>query len=101
MLNGRLFLRASWSRAATKAENVEEVGLRHGKDAAIWEYALRRQAVIFTKDEDFVGRYRRQSGGPVNRLVAHRKCGERSVACLAHADPARRSGSDPERGSSH
>jgi predicted nuclease of predicted toxin-antitoxin system len=41
------------------------VGLRNGKDPAIWDYALRNQAVIVTKDEDFVDRFRRQASGPV------------------------------------
>ena len=51
--------------AGHKAEHVEELGMRHAKDTAIWEYAVRQQAVIVSKDEDFVERFRRKSGGPV------------------------------------
>lgn len=47
------------------AEHLESVGLRHAKDAAIWDYALQHQAVILTKDEDFVDRFRRRPDSPV------------------------------------
>jgi len=50
--------------AGHQAEHVEDVGLRHGKDPEIWEYATRQQAVIVTKDEDFVDRFRRHAAGP-------------------------------------
>jgi predicted nuclease of predicted toxin-antitoxin system len=50
--------------AGYQAEHVEDAGLRHAKDAAIWEYATRQQAVLVTKDEDFVERWRGQAEGP-------------------------------------
>jgi predicted nuclease of predicted toxin-antitoxin system len=50
--------------AGHEALHVEEVGLRHAKDAVIWNYALQQGAAIITKDEDFVDRFRRQSNGP-------------------------------------
>ncbi len=53
------------AEAGHQAEHVEDVRMRHAKDPAIWEYALRQQAVIVTKDEDFVERFRRQASGPV------------------------------------
>jgi predicted nuclease of predicted toxin-antitoxin system len=46
------------------SDHVEDVGLRHAKDADIWEYALLHKTAIITKDDDFVERFRRQSGGP-------------------------------------
>jgi predicted nuclease of predicted toxin-antitoxin system len=51
--------------AGYPAEHVEDAGLRHAADPAIWQYAERQQAVIVTKDEDFVDRFRRQPNGPV------------------------------------
>lgn len=39
-----------------EAEHVEEAGLRHSDDSAIWQRALERGAVIVTKDEDFPSR---------------------------------------------
>ena len=36
-----------------EAEHVEEAGLRHADDNAIWQRALACSAVIITKDEDF------------------------------------------------
>lgn len=48
-----------------QAEHLEDIGLRHAKDVGIWNYALRHQAALITKDEDFVDRFRRRSDGPV------------------------------------
>ena len=48
-----------------QAKHVEDIGMRHAKDTVIWEYAVREQAVIVSKDEDFVERFRRKPGGPV------------------------------------
>ena len=36
-----------------EAEHVEDVGLRHAGDDAIWWHAMERGVVIVTKDEDF------------------------------------------------
>lgn len=41
------------------------MGLRHAKDSPIWDYAMENQAIIITKDEDFVDRFRRQANAPV------------------------------------
>lgn len=48
-----------------QAEHLEDVGLRHVEDTAIWDYAVRNQAVLLTKDEDFVEHFKRRAGGPV------------------------------------
>ncbi len=47
--------------AGHQAEHLEDVGLRHAKDYVIWDYARRNSAIIVTKDEDFVDRYRRRT----------------------------------------
>jgi predicted nuclease of predicted toxin-antitoxin system len=52
------------AEAGYQAEHLEDVGLLSASDAAIWNYAERQQAVIVTKDEDFVERFRRQNRGP-------------------------------------
>ena len=39
-----------------EARPVREVGLREAEDGDIWNYALREQAVVVTKDEDFAQR---------------------------------------------
>jgi predicted nuclease of predicted toxin-antitoxin system len=39
-----------------EAAHVEDAGLRHAEDDAIWQYALEHGAVIVTKDEDFPSR---------------------------------------------
>lgn len=46
-------------------EHLEDVGLRHAKDTDIWNYAVNNHAVIVSKDEDFVDRFRRRGDGPV------------------------------------
>jgi predicted nuclease of predicted toxin-antitoxin system len=53
------------TEAGHQAQHVEDIGLRHGKASEIWEYAIRHHAVIVTKDEDFVDRFRRRPAGPV------------------------------------
>ena len=53
------------SAAGHQAEHLDDIGLRHAKDGDIWDYAVRHQTVILTKDEDFVDRFRRHSNGPV------------------------------------
>jgi predicted nuclease of predicted toxin-antitoxin system len=45
--------------AGHEAQHVEDIGLRHAKDSAIWEFARDHAAIVITKDEDFVDRYRR------------------------------------------
>jgi predicted nuclease of predicted toxin-antitoxin system len=48
-----------------EAEHVEELGLRHAADTAIWNYAILHQAVMITKDEDFVYRFSQAKTAPV------------------------------------
>jgi predicted nuclease of predicted toxin-antitoxin system len=48
--------------AGHEAEHVMDVGLRDADDASIWNYALERQAVLLTKDEDFSARSLRSEG---------------------------------------
>ena len=51
---------ARWLVAKSfEAEHVGDSGLSAASDADIWDYALRRDAVILTKDDDFAGRTKR------------------------------------------
>ena len=50
--------------AGYEAVHVEDVGLRHAKDPEIWDYAVREQRAVITKDDDFVDRWRRSTQGP-------------------------------------
>jgi predicted nuclease of predicted toxin-antitoxin system len=59
------FLARALIGQGNEAEHLEDAGLRHAEDAAVWDYAVRNQAVLLTKDEDFVERYRRRAAGPV------------------------------------
>jgi predicted nuclease of predicted toxin-antitoxin system len=47
------------------AEHVADVGLRDADDSPIWSYALTHQAVILTKDEDFLKRLHQSKSAPV------------------------------------
>ena len=48
---------AAWlEQAGHDASHVRDIGLREAEDEAIWAYALRIDAVILTKDEDFAAR---------------------------------------------
>jgi len=47
------------------AEHVADIGLRDADDSPIWSYALRHQAAIVTKDEDFPLRLRQSKISPV------------------------------------
>jgi len=47
------------------AEHLEDVGLRHAEDMEVWDFAVKNQAVLLTKDEDFIEHYRRRPDGPV------------------------------------
>jgi len=47
------------------ADHVQDVGLREADDSPIWQYALKEQAVIVTKDEDFANRVRQSRHSPV------------------------------------
>lgn len=47
-----------------EAEQVLDLGLAQSKDNVLWDYAIRRQAVIVTKDEDFAEWILRGKEGP-------------------------------------
>ncbi len=48
---------ARWLRdIGHEAEHVDDVGLLHARDLAIWQFALQNQFVLLTKDEDFAVR---------------------------------------------
>jgi predicted nuclease of predicted toxin-antitoxin system len=46
------------------AEHVNRIGLGHTSDSAIWQYAGRTQAILITKDEDFVALALQEPAGP-------------------------------------
>ena len=46
------------------ARHVSDVGLLHARDGRIWEHAVRREASIITKDEDFPRRRLMAKSGP-------------------------------------
>lgn len=47
------------------AEHVGDIGMQSASDPAIWDYALRENAAIITKDEDFARRKALTPNGPV------------------------------------
>ena len=47
------------------ADHVADIGLRDADDSPIWVYALKNQAVIVTKDEDFAHRHGQSRTAPV------------------------------------
>jgi predicted nuclease of predicted toxin-antitoxin system len=52
-------------KAGCDAVAVVEIGLRHAKDSAIWNYAVEHGAAILTKDEDFAERCIHTQNSPV------------------------------------
>ena len=52
------------SDAGHQAEHVYDIGMETASDRAIWNHALKNNAVIITKDEDFVSLVNAQSGTP-------------------------------------
>lgn len=46
------------------ARHVVDIGLRDAEDSSIWTWALRHDAVILTKDEDFRHRTRQSRHAP-------------------------------------
>jgi predicted nuclease of predicted toxin-antitoxin system len=56
---------ADWLRAkGAEAWPVRELGLRDADDGAIWDWAVRSEAVIVTKDRDFAARRAAAGSGP-------------------------------------
>lgn len=47
-----------------EAEHVGDIGMQAASDPAIWDHALRGDAAIITKDEDFALRKALTQGGP-------------------------------------
>ena len=47
------------------AEHVGDIGMQAASDPAIWDFALRENVAIITKDEDFARRKVLTRGGPV------------------------------------
>lgn len=57
------------SELGHEAVHVADVGLQSAADATIWREAVRRNAVIVTKDEDFVGSRADSFGSPAPQVV--------------------------------
>jgi predicted nuclease of predicted toxin-antitoxin system len=51
--------------AGYQAEHVDQLGLRHADDSAIWTHAMREGLVLVTKDEDFARRSAQSAQAPV------------------------------------
>ena len=47
------------------AEHVADIGLRDADDSPIWNYAVQKQAILITKDEDFPHRLRQGGSAPI------------------------------------
>ncbi len=47
------------------AEHVADIGLRDADDSSIWEYALKHEAAVVTKDEDFPHRLSQSRETPI------------------------------------
>jgi predicted nuclease of predicted toxin-antitoxin system len=57
---------AQWLRdAGHEACHVEDVNLRDADDFSIWRFALEKNSVLITKDEDFTERARQTERAPV------------------------------------
>lgn len=55
-----------WLReAGHEAIHVEDVGMHEASDSVIWAHALRGNAIIITKDEDFAARSSQAVNAPV------------------------------------
>ena len=48
-----------------EAEHVADIGLRDAADALIWQHAIKNEAILVTKDEDFAHRFRQGGSAPV------------------------------------
>lgn len=47
------------------SEHVREIDSLNSDDSAIWDYALRHDAIIISKDEDFPHRFQQSTVAPV------------------------------------
>ncbi len=71
---------ARWlADAGHEAKHVEEVGLRDTEDAPVWRYALANEAVILTKDEDFMSRARQSRNSPMVVWLRVGNCSNRAL----------------------
>ena|SRR5450759_12692 len=50
--------------AEHQAEHVNDIGMGEASDSTIWNYAIKNNAAIITKDEDFVIRASVNQNGP-------------------------------------
>jgi len=50
--------------AGHEAHHVIDIGLHDATDSVVWEYAVREEIIILTKDEDFAARRLRTRDGP-------------------------------------
>ncbi|MEJ0060954.1 MAG: DUF5615 family PIN-like protein [Terricaulis sp.] len=56
---------AAWLRSrGHQADHVRDIGLRDADDGEVWNHAERLNAVIVTKDHDFVARRSARTDGP-------------------------------------
>lgn len=67
------------------AEHVNDIGQSEAPDRELWQYALDRQAVIITKDEDFTQMV--AMGGESPTVVWVRVGNTRRAALLAWFEP--------------
>lgn len=71
--------------AGHPAEAVRDLGLHESSDATIWDYALKQQMTVITKDEDFADRIWRTSTGPVIVWLRMGNCSNQAL--LEHLMP--------------
>jgi len=62
-------LARAWSDLGHDAVHVADIGLNSAADVTIWKEAVRRNAAIITKDEDFVGGGRDRFGEPMPPVI--------------------------------
>jgi len=48
-----------------EAKHVKDLGMDADEDPAIWDYALKHDMIVVTKDEDFAHRYSQGGTSPV------------------------------------
>jgi predicted nuclease of predicted toxin-antitoxin system len=66
--------------AGHEAHHVTDIGLRDAADSVVWEYAVREEIIILTKDEDFAARRLRNRDRPI---IIWLRVGNSSSAALA------------------
>ena len=61
------------------AESVRDLGLQEAEDDVIWDYAVKNNAAIITKDEDFAARVWRAVSGPSIVWLRLGNCSNRTL----------------------